>query len=539
MKKFMLFLFLVWGAVYEGHCALDHKQPAFVRNIWFPEEGECTTLECKKSPVLILSIDGASVRGLAQLYILQALEGMLRSALQLPNLRLTDVFNLYAGTSAGAINTVALLTPSNVVEGDSQNAVLPIGTFLIPRYSLNRPVANDEKGAALLDQEIEKLDVSSPAFLDDLRERGAVDLTAAANLLIGKTFKQTLATGAHKLRVFFGVTGARFKHETLENMLKGITTMKVINKQKAAIDEGRVYYRMSDTVKPAILTAWDARNRDLFLFSTFDACQHPNDKPENARNKEMWFAARTASAGPTYFNPTELVEDIGAEKVHRILMDAGLIVMSPALLGLAEAMRIYPGRRYVIVSLSGGVMGAPREGLETKGVHAAGMDKILKPAIEGAVEGGPKVAEHVLSLMPNVLYLRVNFEVNNTRFEDASDENIIHIKQAAANAIVSEEFKTIVNAVAKAYREQEIKKDISPYKKCVFPADALMDESFTRKKKAQNVWNMSIDIDEPPLKRAKTGDRRGSQNGTIKESIYAEGRPVSMRTIPLNMGPAS
>jgi len=535
MKKSVFVVLLVSCIFYKGFCNVDMQQPPnFVQHIDFNTGEDCTTPECQKSPVLILSIDGASVRGLAQLYILQALEAMLRQILGLPNITLTGVFNVYAGTSAGAINTVALLTPDNVPPRVAKDAFLPRGTHLIPRYQLNRPVAQDETGAAVISEEMQKLDVNSPAVIDGLREKGQMDLTAAAELLIGKTFKQTVENTAHKLRVFFGITGARFKHNTLENLLKGITTMAVLDKQKAAEDESRIYYRMADTVKPAVLTSWDARNRELFLFSTFDACQHLNDPPEQARNKEMWFGARTASAGPTYFNPTALIEKVYGQEIRRVLMDAGLIVMSPALLGLVEAMRIYPNRRYVIVSLSGGVMNIPRE-LETEGVHAAGMNKILKPAIEDAVVGGPKVTERVLSALPNVVYLRVNFEVNNTDFEDASEKNIAHIKQAAFNAIVSEKFKIVVNEVAKAYREQQIRRDVPPYTKCVFPKDALTDKNLSQRRASQNVWSMSVNLSEPPAKKMRTDAQETTDRAhTVQERTYAFGRPVSIHTVPLS-----
>lgn len=147
---------------------------------------------------------------------------------------------------------------------------------------------------------------------------------------------------------------------------------------------------------------------------------------------------------PIYFNSTELIEEVYGREVRRVLMDAGLVVMmSPALLGLAEAMRIYPGRRYVVVSLGGGIFHESRE-IKSKGVHANSLSKILRAGIEGALAGGPQVAEQVLSLLPNVIFFRINFDVDNKNFDDASDKNMMHIKDAAFHTIVGDKLKRVL-----------------------------------------------------------------------------------------------
>ncbi|WP_198027100.1 hypothetical protein [Candidatus Paracaedibacter symbiosus] len=58
--------------------------------------------------------------------------------------------------------------------------------------------------------------------------------------------------------------------------------------------------------------------------------------------------------------------------------------MSPTLLGLLEAQKIYPGRRYVVISIASGNLEEPRR-VTSKGATAGGFPTMLAPTISSTI----------------------------------------------------------------------------------------------------------------------------------------------------------
>jgi patatin-like phospholipase/acyl hydrolase len=64
-----------------------------------------------KRKVRVLSIDGGGIRGILPGLIVDRLEVKLQKKLNDPNVRISDMFDFFAGTSTGGILSLAYLAP--------------------------------------------------------------------------------------------------------------------------------------------------------------------------------------------------------------------------------------------------------------------------------------------------------------------------------------------------------------------------------------------------------------------------------------------
>jgi predicted acylesterase/phospholipase RssA len=228
--------------------------------------------------------------------------------------------------------------------------------------------------------------------------------------------------------------------------------------------------RISDLAKPAVLTSYDLRGREVMNFSTHDACAIDQDdairfqRPGNPdffrkdKNVLLWQAIRASSAAPVFYNPLEI--EIGGK--HRALIDAGLFVMSPALLAWIEAQKVYPGRPLIIISISSGTLLEERK-VDTKGLAAGSIPKVVQPTIETALEGQQALTDLMMRDLPGIQYYRLSFDVKNKQFDDTSDKNMKALIEAANVTIASGEFKKAVKAISDARLERKRKQDLKPY----------------------------------------------------------------------------
>jgi uncharacterized protein len=424
---------------------IQHTKPSSVHGL--PTTHPSCRKTSEKSPILVLSIDGASVRGVAQRDILEAIERKvneklrerekenLRSsgsgAFKLPQESITSIFDFFAGTSAGSINVGAILTPKDPLNANTT------GNVPTPKFTL-----------------------------DELETRVPEMLEAAFS---SSTFRQ--------MRTLGGIAGSKFTAKPLEEYLQKYTT-------GTTPESKDIQARMSDLVKPAVITSYDIRRREIMNFSTYEACRVKNSQSNcnqskaddqeiylspkdangfiwNQMNVPIWVALRSSSAASTYFKPVE-IELLGHV---RALVDAGLFVMSPAMLAYLEAQRLYPDRPIVLVSISGGALGEARE-YEATGPTAGSIPKVLKPTIETCIEGQPALTHIMMKLLPNVSYFRIEFEVVNKEFDDVSEKNIQALKAAAAKAEQSLAFNAAIDAIvdARLQRIEKLKKDPNDFK---------------------------------------------------------------------------
>ena len=389
-----------------------------------------------KSPVLVLSIDGAAVRGIAQFELLRAIEekvnaemmkkeqsdyksqGKSGGKLTIRRESITDIFDFFAGTSAGSVNVGAILIPQDSTLANTS------GHQVKPKFTL-----------------------------DELKEKLPDNLKAAFG---GSLFR--------KIRTVGGLMGSKFTAKPLEEFLQ----------------EYMGQTRMSDLVKPAVITSYDFREREIMNFSTYESCgikepgvcnnpevsqevvyyQPPDERGYTWKDKNvfLWQAVRASSAAPVFYKPLELK----LEGKARALIDAGLFVMSPTLLAWIEAQKIYPGRPLVIISISSGALTQSRT-VRTSGATAGGIIQVLQPTIETAFEGQQALTDKMMRDLPGIEYHRLSFEVINKEFDDASEKNVQALLDAAKKTIASADFNAAISSIVKARLERKEKKDLGPF----------------------------------------------------------------------------
>jgi patatin-like phospholipase/acyl hydrolase len=421
------------------------------------ESAESCLQDKNKSPILILSMDGAAIRGVAQFEIIKGIEqsfnneiikirqaeskksGARNYAPQTDKQNITDIFDFFAGTSAGAAS---------------------VGSFVIPD---NAALAN-----------------TSPATQG--RVKPLYDLETL-DALLPETLKASFAGGTfRKIRTLGGLAGSRYTAKDAEALLQ-----KRIGKA-----------RMSDTVKPVLITSYDLRSREIMNFSTFEACRLKKSPDENffmradsGNEREpvshkggffqkkdagstdplnsaqirdvniyLWQAIRAAGSAPVYYKPLGI--NIGGKE--RALIDAGLFVMSPALLAWVEAQKQpqFKGRRFVLISISSGTLANDRS-VKITGATAGSVPSVLKPTIETAIEGQQILTHEMLQNIPGIIYHRLTFDVENKEFDDYSPENIKAIKAAGIRATQTDEFRAVIKDVVAARVERQAKNDLAPF----------------------------------------------------------------------------
>lgn len=362
-----------------------------------------TSKQDDKSPVLVLAIDGASVRGVAQFTLLQGIE----KALSEP---ITDTFDLFVGTSAGSINVGAMMIPENW-----ETANIPGGN-------------------------------NSPSLtLNSIKELLPVVLTEAFSSGI-----------LRQVRTVGGLMGSKYSAKPFEEYLADIT--------KGA--------RMSDTVKPALLTSYDFRAKEVMNFSTSAAC---DPKVNQEKNVFLWQAMRASSAAPVYYKPLEMT--LGGK--DRALVDAGLFVMSPTIVAWIEARKLFPNRKIVIVSIASGYLGEDRK-IASSGKTAGSIPKVLEPTIETALEGQQALTHDLMASFPDTTYHRLSFLVTNKEFDDVSDKNVKALEKAAQDTIndPSSGFAETIVTLKNARDERNAKNDLEAF---VCQRKAMGEDTLTRK----------------------------------------------------------
>lgn len=239
-----------------------------------------------------------------------------------------------------------------------------------------------------------------------------------------------------------GLLGSKYTAKDLQSLLQNVAGSA----------------RMSDLIKPAIITSYDIRNRKTMNFSTYEACRRKKEDEavymmpdQNGNmikdiNVYLWQAVRASSAAPTYYKPLELKS--GGK--DRALVDAGLYVMSPTLLAWSQVQKIYPGRRIVIISISSGTLVDNVRDIKSKGATAGSIPAVLEATIETALEGQQLLTDEMMQDL-GVDYHRLTFSVKNKQFDDFSENNIQSLEQSARDTVETKDFEDVVNTLVKAH----------------------------------------------------------------------------------------
>lgn len=103
--------------------------------------------------------------------------------------------------------------------------------------------------------------------------------------------------------------------------------------------------RLSQSLTEVLVTSYDIERQNPFYFKSVKAKRDPEN------DFLMKEAGRATSAAPTYFEPYKLSTPNGN---YMALVDGGLIANNPSVCALVEAIKMWPGEDYFVISLGTG-----------------------------------------------------------------------------------------------------------------------------------------------------------------------------------------
>jgi patatin-like phospholipase/acyl hydrolase len=243
------------------------------------------------SPFRVLAIDGGGIRGIIPAAVLADLERRLAPS------AIADVFDLIVGTSTGGILALGLTVP----EGGR------------PRHSAARLLELYETEAQTIFPGGGPSDLGDKVF--GTRDPWKLMLRDPLDLLMRKS-KREKAAG-----------GAKYFVEGLEDVLSRYL--------------GDV--PLGSALADLVVTSYDMAYGEPVLFSSRPREGFVTDVP-------MTVAARATSAGPTFFKPQALTDG----DRERVLVDGGVFVNNPSVLGYLLGGQAAAERPLLLVSLGTG-----------------------------------------------------------------------------------------------------------------------------------------------------------------------------------------
>jgi len=199
--------------------------------------------------------------------------------------------------------------------------------------------------------------------------------------------------------------------------------------------------KLSDFVKPSLITSYDITSRNAVFFTSVDARRHEGS---NFYARDV---ARATSAAPTYFAPAHIRATTNQQYV---LIDGGVFANNPALCAYAEALKIdfaaeLPGcgktkpvdaKEMFLVSLG---TGSVKRSYHFEDFEHAGDLKWLEPVIDILMSGNSETVNYQLKSLYGTLseedskdYHRLEPTLleASSEMDLATPENIIHLKDA-------------------------------------------------------------------------------------------------------------
>jgi uncharacterized protein len=150
----------------------------------------------------------------------------------------------------------------------------------------------------------------------------------------------------------------------------------------------------------------------------------------------MWRAARATSAAPTYFPPMAL-DPIDRMEPQKALVDGGVFANNPAMCALAEAIRRFPGRKYLVVSVG---TGADQDQLLYSRVKNFGLAGWAVPILKVVFDGVSDAVDYELGhVLGSSNYFRFQCDSRGLQLDDASDEAIQSLLEVAHGLVRSAE----------------------------------------------------------------------------------------------------
>lgn len=200
--------------------------------------------------------------------------------------------------------------------------------------------------------------------------------------------------------------------------------------------------RLSGALTRVMVTSYDTAASSPYFFKSFrtgplgyGAAHGGAGSPDDHL---MRLAARATSAAPTFFPPVALAP-IDRTEPEKALVDGGVFANNPAMCALAEAVRRFPDRKYLVASVG---TGSDQEQLlygEVRSLGLAGWAvPILKVVFDGVSDAVDYQLGHVLGAAN---YFRFQCDSRGLRMDDPSDEAIEQLLQVGRELVRSSQAK--------------------------------------------------------------------------------------------------
>ena len=207
---------------------------------------------------------------------------------------------------------------------------------------------------------------------------------------------------------------------------------------------------LSQALTELVIPSYEIENRDCFFFKTKKAREKPLIYDFLMRQ-----VARSTSAAPTYFEPCRMAaehdpsdtSDPNKSKPYWALIDGGVFANNPAMCGYAEALAIWPGQDYLVVSLGTGQLTRPIPYDTTRDWGLAGWAQNIISVIFDGVQD--TVDYQLKQLLPSTSgpkrrYYRfqVELDMGMDDMDDASKTNLFAL-QHKADELIAQETKAL------------------------------------------------------------------------------------------------
>ncbi len=321
------------------------------------------------SKVRILSIDGGGIRGIIPGRILVYLEEKLKELDNNPDGRISDYFDMIAGTSTGGILTCAYLCPDKEDKGR-------------PKYSARDAVnLYIDRGKEIFTRSLWQKLISVGGVADEKHSATKIE---------------------YYFKEYFGDT------------------------------------KLSELLKPSLITAYDTERRSAFFFTGHNAVSGGHD----------FFVrdvARATSAAPTYFEAAGIKSLSG---IFYSLIDGGVFASNPSMCAYAESRKYdfgkisRPGAKDMLI-LSLGTGKIEKQYLYNS-VKDYGLIEWIRPVIDIMMTGVSETVHHQLLQIFNSVgmednYLRISPDLGDASpdMDEVSDLNIRNLVKAGVDATMA------------------------------------------------------------------------------------------------------
>jgi len=173
--------------------------------------------------------------------------------------------------------------------------------------------------------------------------------------------------------------------------------------------------KLSDTLKPIIVSSYDIRNNEVVMFKS----RKSNEKGYNALLKDV---CRATSAAPTYL-PSYEMTFAGKE---RTCVDGGVFINNPSLAGVSDVIRNTYGikdlsvKDITLLSLGTGIY---TENLGVKNTNSWGLKDWARPITDIMMQSTSKVVDYECNELLDS-YLRIQITIDDKDKSDMSDSRV-------------------------------------------------------------------------------------------------------------------